>query len=323
MNKRAHPAVIGAFVVGAVVLAIAGIVAFGSGRYFREAHSFVLYFDSDVNGLKVGAPVKFKGVEIGSVTRVLLSVSSMQRAANEFRIPVVIELDEEMLRARGSQTDLDDPAVLKQMVEEFGLRGQLAMESFVTGLLFVKLDLLPQTPVRYVKEQDVTLDEIPTVPTAFEEVQMQASQFLARLNEIDFVGIARLVGNTLQSIEKLASSPKLEAAIDNLDATLISFRATADSLQRVAGGIDQNFDSLSASLAQTASAATVSLQEARVQIAGVGSALESDAPLMVELRRSLEEFAAAARSVRSLAEYLERNPGALVRGKANAEQEKP
>jgi paraquat-inducible protein B len=227
------------------------------------------------------------------------------------------------LRARGSQTELDDPAVLKQMVEQFGLRGQLAMESFVTGLLFVKLDLMPQTPVRYVKEQDVAYDEIPTVPTPFEEVQMQASQFLARLNEIDFVGIARLVGNTLESIEKLASSPKLEAAIENLDATLISFRATADSLQRVANGIDHNFGALSASLAQTATAATVSLQEARVQIAGVGSALESDAPLIVDLRRSLEEFAAAARSVRSLAEYLERNPGALVRGKANAEQEKP
>ena len=323
MNKRANPAVIGAFVVGAVVLAIAGIVAFGSGRYFREAHSYVLYFDSDVNGLKVGAPVKFKGVEIGSVRRVLLSVSQMQRAATDFRIPVVIELDEELLRARGSHTELNDPTVLKEMVEKFGLRGQLAMESFVTGLLFVKLDLLPETPVRYVKEQDVTYDEIPTVPTPLEEVQTRASQFLAKLNEIDFVGIARLVGNTLQSIEKLASSPKLEAAIDNLDTTLISFRATADSLQRVAGGIDHNFDALSASLAQTATAATVSLQEARAQIASVGAGIEPDAPLIVDLRRALEEFAIAARSVRSLAEYLERNPGALVRGKANAEQEKP
>lgn len=323
MNKRANPAVIGAFVLGAVVLAIAGIVAFGSGRYFRKAHAYVLYFDSDVNGLKVGAPVKFKGVEIGAVTQVLISVSSMQRAANEFRIPVVIELDQEMLRERGSQTQLDDPTILKQMVEQFGLRGQLAMESFVTGLLFVKLDLLPETPVRYVKEADVTYDEIPTVPTPFEEVQMKASQFLARLNEIDFVGIARALGNTLDSIEKLASSPKLEAALDNLDATLVSFRATADSLQRVAGGIDHNFDALAASLAQTASAATVSLQEARVQIAGVGSALEPDAPLIVQLRRTLEEFASAARSVRGLAEYLERNPGALVRGKASAEQEKP
>ena len=197
------------------------------------------------------------------------------------------------------------------------------MESFVTGLLYVKLDLLPQTAVRYVKEEGVVYDEIPTVPTPFEEVQMKASEFLAKLNELDFGRIGRSLTAALDSVEKLTSSEKLQTAIVNLDATLTSFRAAADSLQRVANGIDHNFDSLSASLGQTATAATASLQAARVQIEGVGSALEADAPLIVQLRRSLEEFASAARSVRSLAEYLERNPGALVRGKANADEETP
>lgn len=321
MNKQVNPAVIGAFVLGAVALAIVGVVAFGSGRYFRDAHPYVLYFDGDVSGLKVGAPVKFKGVEIGAVTKVLLSVTAMQRAANEFRIPVVIELDEELLRQRGSSVELDDPTVLRQMVEQFGLRGQLSMESFVTGLLYVKLDLLPHTPVRLVKEEGVPYDEIPTVPTAFEEVQMKASEFLAKLNQIDLNGLVQSLRRTIDDVDKLATSQGLRTGIDDLDDTLSSVRAAADSLQRVANGIDQNFDSLSESLAQTAGAATASLQEARARIAGVGTSLEPDAPLMVELHRTLEEFSRAARSVRNLAEYLERNPGALVRGKASAEQE--
>lgn len=323
MNKRANPAIIGGFVVGAVALAILGVAAFGSGRYFREAHTYVLYFDSDVNGLKVGAPVKFKGVEIGTVTRVLLNVSAMQRAANEFRIPVLIELDEELLRARGAQAELDDPAILKQMIEQFGLRAQLAMESFVTGLLYVKLDLLPRTAVRLVKEEGVPYDEIPTVPTPFEEVQMKASEFLAKLNAVDVAGIARSLANTLDSVDKLVSSPKVDAVLDDLDATLGSFREAAASLQRVAHDIDHNFGALSSSLGHTAAAATASLQEARVRMEGIGTALESDAPLIVQLRRSLEEVGLAARSVRSLAEYLERNPAALLRGKANAKEEKP
>jgi paraquat-inducible protein B len=201
------------------------------------------------------------------------------------------------------------------------MRGQLAMESFVTGLLYVKLDLQPDTPVRYVKEQGVPYDEIPTVPTPFEEVQMKASQFFAKLEEIDFAGIARSLDGALASIDKLASSPKMQAVLDNFDATLVSFRAAATSLQRIAGGVDQNLDTLSASLERTATAATASLDEARLRMESVGSALEFDAPVMVQLRRSLEEVAGAARSVRSLAEYLERNPSALVRGKSTSAEE--
>ncbi|HVA40560.1 MAG TPA: MlaD family protein, partial [Candidatus Binataceae bacterium] len=62
--------------LGAVALAIGAVVILGSGRLFKQQHLFVLYFKSDVNGLKVGAPVKFRGVEIGSVTAVLLSVGT-------------------------------------------------------------------------------------------------------------------------------------------------------------------------------------------------------------------------------------------------------
>jgi paraquat-inducible protein B len=321
MNKRANPAVIGGFVVGAVALAVIGVAVFGSGRYFRRAHTYVLYFDSDVNGLKVGAPVKFKGVEIGSVTKILLNVSEMQRAATDFRIPVLIELDQERLAERGAKADLDDPEQLKLIIDA-GLRGQLAMESFLTGLLYVKLDLFPDTPARFVKEEGVAYDEIPTVPTPLEEVQMRASAFLAKLEQLDLARIAQSLDGALSGVDKLVNSPKLREAIEELDSTLDTFRDAAVSLQRVANGVDTNFASLSSSLAQTATAATESLQAARVRIDGVGATLDPDAPLMVDLHRSLDEFAEAARAVRSLAEYLERNPGALVRGKAITEEER-
>ena len=74
MNKKISPTLIGAFVVGAVALLVIAVIAFGSGRLFRETKEFVLYFDGTVNGLHVGAPVKFKGVEIGSVKDILLQI---------------------------------------------------------------------------------------------------------------------------------------------------------------------------------------------------------------------------------------------------------
>jgi paraquat-inducible protein B len=65
VNKKISPTMIGAFVVSAVALIVIAILIFGSGRLFRQSRAFVLYFYNSVNGLRVGAPVKFKGGEIG------------------------------------------------------------------------------------------------------------------------------------------------------------------------------------------------------------------------------------------------------------------
>ncbi len=72
MGKRVNPATVGAFVLGAIGLILVAVVVFGSGHLFRKTHEFVIYFAGDINGLRVGAPVKFKGVEIGMVQRIKL-----------------------------------------------------------------------------------------------------------------------------------------------------------------------------------------------------------------------------------------------------------
>src|ERR1700692_2329209 len=127
MGKRFSPALVGGFVLGAIGLGVIALVVLGSGRFFTGKTSYVLYFDRDVNGLRVGAPVKFRGVDIGTVNAILLSLTGLDpqsSALPNVKIPVVIDIDSRKIESRGAQDDLSDPEVMKHAVT-LGLRGQL------------------------------------------------------------------------------------------------------------------------------------------------------------------------------------------------------
>ena len=109
MGSKANPAVIGAFVVGAVALAVTGALVFGSGGLFKQMTRIVCFFSGDVSGLRIGAPVQFKGVEIGSVADVRIRIGeqtgqlSPESVSQGIRIPVIIEIDNDKLAAGGAK----------------------------------------------------------------------------------------------------------------------------------------------------------------------------------------------------------------------------
>src|SRR3954466_4259375 len=116
MRKKLSPTLIGAFVLGAIGLLVATIFILGSGKLFLHSRDFVLYFDGSVNGLRVGAPVKFKGVEIGSVKDILLRLGSDMSVQ---RIPVIIRVDAEKITKRGGRgAVLTDPEVGKALIDQ-------------------------------------------------------------------------------------------------------------------------------------------------------------------------------------------------------------
>jgi paraquat-inducible protein B len=334
MGKRANPAIVGAFVVGAVVLAVVGVALFGSGRLFRTTYEYVMYFTGDVNGLKIGAPVKFKGVEIGRVQDILLNVSQMsvfdssapQAAAGKVRIPVIIEIDQDALSEKGGHIK-PDPKTLKLLIDR-GLRGQMAMESFVTGLLYVKLDLFPGSELDLVADSSVRYVEIPTLPTPLEEAQMKAAEFLAKLKEADIKGLIDHLSSTVQGIDRMVNSPKLHETVDtlpvlarNLDAAVSRFSATMESVQGLAKSFDSKVDPLVLSLQSTAKDAAQTMRAATSTLNNADVVLQPSSPVMYQLGRTLADLAEAAQAIRRFAEDLERNPSALVRGKAVPQEE--
>ncbi len=308
MGRKANPVMIGAFVVGAIALAVLGIVVFGSGRLFADTTPFVMYFSGSVDGLSVGSPVKFKGVEIGAVTSIQLDLGE------EARIPVWIEIDNKKIIAHGADKWPSDAKLLKEAVEH-GLRAQLNSQSIVTGLLFVQLDFHPETPVVLITPPEAGLSEIPTIPTTLEQAQQVAAEIIANLRKIDFDGFGKALRASIDGINATVNAPGLQKALQSLPDTLASLNQTLASVQKLATNLDQRSGPLLASLQQTSERSTRAVEQARATLESVQGLADTGAPLAGQLVGVLEELRGTARSIRLLADYLERNPSALVRGR--------
>jgi len=160
-------------------------VVFGSGNLFRKTHEFVIYFGGDINGLRVGAPVKFKGVEIGAVKRIKLRLEQDVNRDNgklraDVRIPVIIELDEDKIVSHGGTAiDLDDPHTGSQSDPRRDARatrlGQLRHRPDVrgTGHPAEHADSMVAPP-------GSPLQEIPAVPNTLEQAQAVAVRIFER-----------------------------------------------------------------------------------------------------------------------------------------------
>lgn len=327
MGKRISPTLVGTFVLGAITLAIAAVIILGSGRLFTPQHLFVLYFSSDVNGLKVGAPVKFRGVEIGSVTAILLSVGTPRQneqarnAADQYRIPVIIDLETEKLIRRGAAASLDDPAQVAQAIKK-GLRAQLNVESLVTGLLYVDLDFRPDTPANFYMGADSPYPEIPTVPTTLEQAATTLSKMMAQLEKINFDEVIKSLTNTAIAITTLANSPKIQTAVDSLNLAARSLGQASVSVNRLAASLDREIGPMGNDLRLTTEQTRATLKQTQDTLAAVQMTLGPNAPLNYELAQTLEQTSAAARSLRELSDYLRRNPSSVVRGRYTSDQGK-
>jgi len=329
MNKKISPTLIGAFVVGALGLLVIAVIAFGSGQLFRKAREFVLYFDGTVNGLHIGAPVKFKGVEIGSVKNILLQLDQNMQVN---KIPVIIEIDLKKMTSRGASDAVAvEQEVFQRAIVERGLRGQLQTESLVTGVLYIALDFFPGTPINLVQQPngDNKYPEIPTIPTEFEQAKDAISRIIEKLEEIDFKGLAKSLTETINGVNRTLNSPEVESVLRSLARVMPKVDEAVVNIRNLAGTTYDKVKILSADLQHTSGDARLALKQAgdalkqteetmkraEAAVNNIETLTEPDSRVSYELEKSLREVSAAARSLRLLADFIERDPRALIFGK--------
>jgi paraquat-inducible protein B len=312
MGKQVNPATVGAFVLGALGLILAAVVVL-KGGLFQTKHKFVIYFPGDINGLRVGAAVKFNGVEIGEVSQTQLSLEQEQNKAL-VRIPVVIQLDEKKILSHGATIDLSDQETIPNLVKA-GLRAQLGSDSFVTGLLYVALDIEPNTPMVLVKNPLEGLQQIPAIPNTLEQAQAVAVRIFERLDKVDFNAVFTQMTGMLDSIRQITTSPALRDVVNNSEKTREQLDHTLAGAQQTFSTVNGQVVPLSDSLQKTSGAADAAAKQVRLTLGTVQTTIEPNSPINYQALQTLQDVSAAAHSVKELADYLQRNPSAIVRGR--------
>ena len=360
MGMKANPTLIGLFIVGALILIVAAVLVFGGGWLFTKTNAYVLYFSGSVNGLNVGAPVKFRGVQIGKVS----DISALFNPDNYTAyIQVLIEVDPKRFSqikqgiAPITEPDSDE---IKTLIDR-GLRGQLQSQSFVTGLLFIDFDFHPGTPANLIGLND-NYTELPTIPTTLEEVFATVKQAMRQIDQLQLDQLLHEIKSIIQSANAILSSPEIKHSLQSLSSVLSqadqlleevtaqvppilhnttnvtqtaqnalgTLSATLTGTQQMVKHINGAIEPLLDRSQTTLTAAHQTLDQARQTLA----ALETSGTPAIEqaerafgsitdfantestvLRQALDEIGQAARAIRVLAEYLQRNPEALLRGK--------
>ena len=318
MRSRPSARLVGAFVLGAVALAIAAVAVLGSGRLFRKTHPFILVFRGNVNGLRVGAPVKIKGVTIGAVTdiglRLNIGLESVASKRGGIQIPVLIEIDEHRISRGGGGESLNIDEDVRRAVQQ-GLRAQLALESYVTGILYIDLDMHPGAPENYAMPRGSTPQEIPTVKRTFEQAQSAAARIISQLDKIQLDQLVTTANQTIAAIGDLARSPDIKSALRSLKQTAASLGDTAQSIRDLTEHVDRQVGPVAATIQKSAHDIDITVQKAQVSLDHIQAGLQPDSPLIYRTNQALENVSAAARSLRELGDYLQRNPSAIVRGR--------
>ena len=332
MSKRANPTLIGAFVLGAIVLAIITTLLLAGGTWFGQRKQHVLYFEGAAQGLQVGASVVFLGVKVGTVKQIQLG---LDEKSHRFLVPVIIEIEPQVVYTRGVEpVDLRDRATVRQLVER-GLRGRLRMQSLLTGQLYVDLDFHPDRPAHFAA-LDPELSEIPTIRTAVEELTSKLEgfamdKFLADVTAIS-TAINKLMSDpstqdlpkrlnaTLQQLELLAAhlDARSMPILEKVDQDLIEMRKALVGAQAALAKVELAADRV-ASLANPDSKMVGNMVRASDELAKAATSLRSltaqDSPTVQNMNTALKEISRAADALRLLAETLERQPDAIYRGK--------
>jgi len=328
MSMRANPTAIGAFIIGAVAITIGGTAILASAKWLEHRSTFVSLFSESVNGLEVGAPVKFQGVPVGTVTDILVQIDRVDKT---FQVPVQYDIDlTKLVTVKGTFVDLADPTVRAGQIAN-GLRVRLLMESFVTGQLYLELSYDSSATPPDLETRATEWPELPTAPSLMAALGTGAGSMVAdvvkvlfRVNEmlaeIDMREINRSVVASAQSVQALVESPEIRASFAQLPEATAQLTRTMATVERLANTTEGAVGPLAEEAKRATAEMTLALQAMRRTLEETQGMLSMDSGIGFEVQATLSSLKEAADALQLLTTTLEQSPDILLRGKKPPEK---
>jgi paraquat-inducible protein B len=333
VKTKVSPAIVGAFVIGGFALLFLALMSFGGVSFFSKPQRFLVLFNESIHGLDLGSPVKLRGVRVGRVVDLTIRYDERK---NRSVVAVVCEFAKDMMTdAKGTGINVASRDELQALVDR-GLRAHLGVLGLATGLLYVELDTVD--PKEYPADRNLTDARyvvVPALPSAISEFQASASEILAKIKKVDFAGLSEelkaLVAQSRKqvagldvrgvleqwkktgaAVEALASNPEIKRTLDNLNATMTDLRA---AIARLDAQVEPAGKELTATLVEARRA-----MQAFAETSGaVRSFVAANAGVGNSVGDTLARLNEAAEAVARLADFLERNPSALLTGRKRPE----
>lgn len=236
----------------------------------------LMYFDQSLRGLAKGAPIDFRGIELGYVKSINVEFDSTY---HQLRMPVIAEVYPSRL-SHGREFD-PDKEVLREFIQR-GLRAQMKTGNILTGQNYIAIDFYPKAKPAEMKFTN-GIAEIPTIPTELSGLQAQVTLIA----------------------DKLTKFPLNEIGQD-LRKTLANMNTAINSTDKLVKQMD----------GKIAPAMQATLDDARKTMQSTQTILASDAPMQQDIRRAVQQMTRAAASLQLMSDYIEQHPESLIRGKA-------
>jgi paraquat-inducible protein B len=276
---------------------------------FASNIPFVTYFDSSVGGLSRGSVVEVFGLQIGTVTDVRLT---MDAAAGHMRARVAFDLQPERVFSEAEVRRETDPAKVTGTLVRAGMRAVLESSNFLTGQKAISLQYVPDAPPAQVGHEGDAL-VMPSQGGGLDNITASISDIASKLDRVPFDEIGRSLASALKSVDRTVSGPDMQNALRQLSATLSDISQLTRHADAGLAPALKRLPQLSQDLQQAATRANLLLGEN-----GYGGNSDFQRSTM----RLLDQVNDAARSIRLLADFLDRHPEALVRGRSGEASER-
>lgn len=329
MSARTHPRLVGAFVLGAVALALVAVATLTSIDWLTPKERFAVFFPGSVRGLNPGAPVTFRGIKIGEVKEVNAILTG--RPDPLVQIEVVIELDRNFVETpKGAArpfANLRGQALADALIQH-GTRARMLSQSLLTGQRYIDLDLLPNEPKR-MAGLSPRYPELPTTPTAMEKLGEQADAILTKVADLPLDQMLEDVRRALQSLRELLESRDLKDTLAGARRSVQELEPTLAEARRRMQEARSLMTTLETQVRQTGGEASATLREARATLERsqasldkLERALERSDDTQVVATEALEDLRHTLQAVRNLVDYVQTHPEAVVLGKPPAQEKK-